>query len=130
VPALSLRRPTVPTVLRHATGTRRTPPPPRHLDLVAVTRLGLRPDLAAFRSPDGVVPVTGANQCVSEFVENRVENVVVGVAFGEVNGKFDAAGFFAVRVEADAGSSDVRVEPEFPRGEPVFVKQPPCQFSD
>src|SRR5262245_43866270 len=97
------------------------PLPFGHVDLFAVAALRLRPDLPALRPPDAVVAVPRADERVGDLVQDRVAHLVVAVALDEVGRQLDAAGFVAAGIEADAGPADVRVQPELPVGQPVFV---------
>lgn len=117
-------------IFRHTTATCRTPATAWHLHIIAATGFGFRADLAALRTPNRIVPMSGANECVRDLVEERVEDRVVGVAFGEVDRELDATGFVAMRIEAHPGTANVRVEPELPGGQPVFREQSLGQFAN
>ncbi|MFO0823348.1 MAG: hypothetical protein U0792_09550 [Gemmataceae bacterium] len=76
----------MPGIFRDASGACGSPAASRHLHLVAETRLRFRSDLATFGSPHLVVSVPWPHKGVGDFVEKSIENRLVGVPFGKVDG--------------------------------------------
>src|SRR4051812_45152732 len=94
-----------------AVPTRRTSRLPATLGHVSLaTALGLRPDLDALLLPEGIVAMFGANESMSDLVQDGVADLLLGIAIDQVDRQLDGL----LRVAAQAQGSLPLIEGERP----------------
>lgn len=76
-----------------------------------IATLGFRTDFLADRPPQGIVPGPRPCKSMSDFVEDRIKNVLLTVFLSEVTGQFDS--FFLELANANLSACSTKTKTPF-----------------